>query len=80
MMNNYRFLETLADIAYIAGEKNFFSGNSRADINTFVYWANQFESLHEMNDFVEDDYITEINKFTERMIREFKANNTVAPY
>jgi hypothetical protein len=32
-MKKRKILETLADIAYIAGDMKYFSGDSRADIN-----------------------------------------------
>lgn len=45
-MDNYRLLETIADISYIADESKYFAGDSKCDINTFIYWANEFEKIH----------------------------------
>jgi len=45
-----KILETLADIAYFAGGMKYFSGDSRADINCFICWANEFEKMNSKTD------------------------------
>lgn len=56
-------LETLADIAYYAGEQKYHSGDSRTDISEFIYWAFQFEKEHSETDWDAVDYILKIKKF-----------------
>lgn len=63
-----RLLEAVADIAYIAGGRSFYSGDSRKDISDFIEWAVEFESHRNMStEGVEtyhgDDYMTAIEKF-----------------
>ena len=38
-MKNRKLYQTIADIAYLAGQKNIYSGDSRADISAFILWA-----------------------------------------
>jgi hypothetical protein len=50
-------LETLVDIAWLAGAKRFHSGNSRDDIDTIIRWANEFNAAWvqtDTNDYMED--------------------------
>lgn len=49
-MGHQKLLETLADIAYIAGESKYFTGDSRADVNEFILWAREFEAHHRNTD------------------------------
>lgn len=35
----YSLCEAVADISYIAGKEKYYSGNARADIATFIEWA-----------------------------------------
>lgn len=67
-MNYNTLLETLSDISYIAGELNYFSGDSRADISNFIIWAQEFEVIHGPTDWTEKDYIEEIRKFASMKI------------
>ena len=62
-------LETLADIAYIAGDMKYFSGDSRADINCFIYWTNEFEKLNAKTNWDEVDYILAIEAFASAKIK-----------
>jgi hypothetical protein len=62
-------LETLADIAYIAGDMKYFSGDSRADINCFIYWANEFEKKNMKTNWDEVDYILAIEAFASAKIK-----------
>jgi len=64
-----RLLEALADIAYLAGQKGFFSGNSRNDIAEFIVWANEFEEIHDETDWDEVDYMDTIEAFTLNKLR-----------
>jgi hypothetical protein len=64
-----KLLEALADIAYLAGQKGFFSGDSRNDINEFITWAKEFEAVHEDTNWDEVDYLTAIEAFTENKLR-----------
>ena len=71
-MYNQKLLETIADISFIAGENKFFSGDSRADIFSFILWANEFEKENSKTNWSEVDYRISIEKFTERKICFFK--------
>lgn len=64
-----KLLEAVADIAYIAGQRGFFSGDSREDIAEFIKWANEFESLNEETDWDEVDYEDAIEAFTDNKLR-----------
>jgi hypothetical protein len=68
-MKKRKILETLADIAYIAGDKKYFSGDSRADINCFIYWANEFEKMNSKTDWDEVNYILAIEAFASAKIK-----------
>lgn len=70
-MNNQKLLETIADISFIAGEKNYFSGDSRADVYNFIYWANQFEQENSKTNWDEVDYRTTIENFTAGKLNGF---------
>lgn len=67
MDKEYSLLEAVADIAYIAGEEKYNTGDSRSDIADFITWAKEFE---EINKDVEwgitegPDYIDAITDFT----------------
>jgi len=63
-MSNQKLLETLADISYIAGETNFFSGDSRADVSNFILWAQEFQKKNSKTSWEEKDYRTSIENFT----------------
>lgn len=65
-----RLLETATDIAYIAGGRKYYSGDSRADIATFVEWARAFEALRVVDSetceetFMGKDYMTAVEEWT----------------
>lgn len=63
-MKNQKLLETIADIAYLAGQKGYYSGDSRADISKYIYWATQFEKEHLKTDWGNTDYIIAIENYT----------------
>ena len=62
-------LETLADIAYIAGTQKYFSGDSRTDIKEFIWWAQQFEELNRNTNWNSEDYMLEIEKFVNQKLQ-----------
>ena len=50
-MSNFKILQTVADIAYLAGYKKHYSGNSRFDISEYIIWAREFEHIHRKTDW-----------------------------
>jgi len=64
-----KLFEAIADIAFLAGQKGFFSGDSREDIAEFIKWANEFETIHEDTNWDEVDYITCMEAFTLNKLR-----------
>jgi hypothetical protein len=64
-----KLLEALSDIAYLAGQKGFFSGDSRNDIAEFIIWAKEFEEIHDETDWDEVDYMETIEAFTLNKLR-----------
>ena len=74
-MKKHKLLETVADIAYIAGQQKFYSGNSRADISEFIYWAHEFEKKNLKTNWDESDYILTIEEFTNEKMRNHYVNN-----
>ncbi len=69
---NYRLYETIADIAYIAGYEKYYSGDSREDMSIIISWALEFEKIHEGNEWYDQDYLIEIEKFAYQKIKEQK--------
>jgi hypothetical protein len=63
-MNSRALLETLADISYIAGENRFFTGDSRQDISTFIFWAKEFQRINQNTDWYIVDYRLAVEEFT----------------
>lgn len=63
-------LETLSDIAYIAGSRNYFSGDSRLDISEFISWAKEFENINTHTDWDKEDYILAVTAFAENKLNE----------
>lgn len=57
--------ETIADIAYLAGQFGYYSGDSRADMNFFVSLAKEFEEKYKSIDWETSDldYMTEVENF-----------------
>lgn len=43
----YSLCEAVADIAFIAGQEKYYSGDSRKDIADFIEWAKEFEKINE---------------------------------
>jgi hypothetical protein len=59
-----KIFEAIADIAFLAGQKGFFSGDSRCDVAEFIEWAHEFEAVHEDTNWDEVDYCDTIEAFT----------------
>ena len=72
-MENQKLLETIADFAYISGRDNYFSGDSRTDIQEIIYWAKDFEKKNEKTNWNNADYISEIEQYTVNKINELRA-------
>jgi hypothetical protein len=63
----YQLCEVVADIAFIAGAKQYHTGDSREDVQNFINWAQEFELAHKETKWGEgdNDYIEAIQTFTE---------------
>ena len=70
MINTRGFLETLADISYIAGENQFFTGDSRQDISTFIFWAKEFQKINQDTDWYMVDYRLAVDEFTYQKLND----------
>lgn len=68
-VEDFKLFEAIADIAFIAGQKGFFSGDSRTDIGEFIKWAKEFEAIHEETNWDEIDYIDAVEAFTGAKMR-----------
>ena len=64
-MKDNKLLKTVADIAYYAGNKNYYSGDSRMDVTDFIHLAKQFEGRHKKTDWSENNYMLELENFLE---------------
>lgn len=67
-----KLFETIADIAYYAGFTKYYSGNSREDVNCFIYWAKEFELIHKETDWNVIDYLLCIDAFVNKKITAAK--------
>jgi hypothetical protein len=67
-MIDQKFIETIAEIAYIAGVRQYYSGDSRADISDFLFWAEEFEQINAEVDWTEEDYISSVERFADEKI------------
>lgn len=69
----YSLCEAVADIAYIAGYKHHYSGDSRGDMASYISWAQEFEKKWKGKEWgaddTTDDYMDEITKFAESKIQ-----------
>lgn len=61
--SNRKLLKAVADIAYLAGQQQYYSGDSRADMTDFLWWAQEFEDLNENTDWGQKDYILAVEHF-----------------
>jgi hypothetical protein len=62
-MDDRKLLETVADIAYIAGYHQHYSGDSRVDMSDYIVWAKEFEETIKNTDWDESDYMLFVEKF-----------------
>ncbi len=62
-MKNLKLLETLADIAYIAGYHQYYSGDSRMDMSEIIAWTMEFEAIHQDTDWDEENYMLAVEAF-----------------
>lgn len=75
----YSLCEAVADIAYEAGFRRFYSGNSRQDMNDLIIWAKEFEKIWKNKEWgaddTQDDYMDEITKFAnDKMTESINSN------
>lgn len=68
-MRKTKILETIADIAYIAGYHKYYSGDSRLDASLFLAWATEFEKIHKNTAWEQEDYISHIEEFAKNKIK-----------
>lgn len=68
-MSKVKMLETVADIAYIAGCHKYYSGDSRLDIAQYCQWAVEFEKIHNKTDWNEADYMLLVEEYADSKIR-----------
>ena len=62
----YALCEAVADIAFIAGQRGYYSGDSRADVFTLIELANRFEQENKGVEWGQDgtmDYNDAIDNF-----------------
>ncbi|MGV3460767.1 MAG: hypothetical protein ACO1N9_09985 [Flavobacterium sp.] len=64
-----KLFESIADIAFMAGQRGFCSGDSRADVAEFIKWGKEFEDTHEDTDWDEVDYLETIEAFLDNKLR-----------
>lgn len=69
-MKNLKLLETLADIAYIAGYHQYYSGDSRMDMSGIIAWAHEFEAIHQNTDWDEENYMLTVEAFTKGKLKK----------
>lgn len=70
ILRDNKLFEAIADIAYIAGQEKYYSGDSRADMSSFIYWAKEFERLNENTDWDKQDYILAIEEFALKKLQD----------
>ena len=69
-MKNHRIFETIADISYMAGYNNHYSGNSRFDVRRYISWAKEFEKIQANTNWDQNDYLIAVEKFTNEKIEK----------
>jgi len=74
-MKNKKLHETIADIAYIAGHRRYYSGDSHMDMSDFIYWATEFEKVNKVTEWGERDYMIEIEEFANKKIDIARKDN-----
>jgi len=77
-------LETVADIAYMAGAARYYTGDSRQDIQTFITWAQEFEAGVQIGDgepsYEGLEYMSAIERFFEKKMTLLNAYTVVGLY
>jgi hypothetical protein len=68
-VEDVKLFEAIADIAFIAGQKGFYSGDSREDIAEMIRWGKEFENIHEDTDWDIEDYTAAIEAFAANKLR-----------
>jgi hypothetical protein len=68
-VEDFKLFEAIADIAFIAGQKGFHSGDSREDIAEIIRWGKEFEAVHEDTDWDEVDYNEAVEAFAANKLR-----------
>ena len=63
-----RLLETVADIAHLAGSMDHYSGDSRTDIAQYIAWAREFEQ--QFAGKPEDEYMEAVELFAKAKIEQ----------
>jgi hypothetical protein len=63
-------LEIVADIAYVAGQFGHYSGDSRADIHSYISWAKEFAASFTQEQEDDGEYMESIDAFASRKLRE----------
>lgn len=73
-LNTQKLLEIVAEISFIAGERKFFSGNSREDVFNFILWANEFQNKNSKVNWNEVDYRLSIESFAIEKIQNYSTD------
>ena len=68
-VEDFKLFEAIADIAFIAGQKGFHSGDSREDVAEIIRWGKEFEAVHEDTDWDEVDYNEAVEAFANNKLR-----------
>lgn len=75
-------LETVADIAYAAGVKRHYSGNSREDMQEYIRLAEQFEKEYAHIDWnnqeIDDDFIDYMDAIEDFIAENLKVGEVLA--
>lgn len=50
-MEDYKLLETLANLAFAAGNAGYYSGDSRPDMESIIWLAKEFQQVHQSTDW-----------------------------
>lgn len=69
-----KLYETIADIAYLAGAYNYYSGDNRTDMQLFIHLAKKFEKKYKSTDWGslqpdELDYMEAVEKFAKEELQ-----------
>lgn len=77
-------MEAASDIAFIAGRRGYYTGDSREDISNFIQWAIEFENLRKESPegevtYNDLGYMEAIEKFSLERLGETKRLWNLAP-